>query len=42
MFQKTVMDRYLSQQDKDLVAARYAAHQKLFADPDKVAKVEEN
>ncbi len=39
MFQKTVIDRYLSQQDKELVAARYAAYQKLFADPDKQANI---
>ncbi len=32
MFQKTVIDRYLSQQDKELVAARYEANQKLFGE----------
>ena len=36
MFQKTVIDRYLSQQDKELVAARYEAFRQRFADPDKL------
>ena len=39
MFQKTVIDRYLSQQDKELVAARYEAFRQRFADPDKQANI---